>query len=72
MVDNDKMRDMKEKGTKQVVDFDPVIYDDDLYLNDCKSLKRRLLIAEKLTYSRKINYYFSRIYFNASWFFDLL
>ena len=61
MVDNDKMRDMKEKGTEQVVDFDPVIYDDDLYLNDCKSLKRRLLIAEKLI-----------IILAASWFFDLL
>ena len=48
MFDNDKMKDMKEKETEQVVDFDPVIYDDDLYLNDCKSLKRRLLIAEKL------------------------
>ena len=34
MIDNDKMKDMKEKGTEQVVDFDPVIYDDDLYLND--------------------------------------
>lgn len=33
---------------KKVVDFDPLIYDDDLYLNDCKSLKRRLLIAEKI------------------------
>ena len=39
---------MKEKGTEQVVDFDLVIYVDDLYLNDYKSLKRRLLIAEEL------------------------
>ena len=43
-----KMRGMKEKGTEQVVDFDLVIYVDDLYLDDYKSLKRRLLIAEEL------------------------
>ncbi len=48
MNQNDKMETMKETEFKKVVDFDPVIYDDDLYLNDCKSLKRRLLIAEKL------------------------
>ena len=42
------MRDMKEKGTEQVVDFDLVIYVDDLYLDDYKSLKRKLLIAEEL------------------------
>ena len=30
------------------MDFDLVIYVDDLYLNDYKSLKRRLLIAEEL------------------------
>ena len=39
---------MKEKGTEQVVDFDLVIYVDDLYLDDYKSLKRKLLIAEEL------------------------
>lgn len=39
---------MKENKDLEVVDFDPYVYDDDLYLNDCKSLKRRLLIAEKL------------------------
>ena len=43
-----KMREMKEKGSEQVVDFDLVIYVDDLYLDDYKSLKRRLLIAEEL------------------------
>ena len=48
MNDNGKIKSMKEKINEKVVDFDPVIYDDDLYLNDCKSLKRRLLIAEKL------------------------
>lgn len=48
MNDNDRIKSMKENINEKVVDFDPVIYDDDLYLNDCKSLKRRLLIAEKL------------------------
>lgn len=48
MNDNGRIKSMKEKINEKVVDFDPVIYDDDLYLNDCKSLKRRLLIAEKL------------------------
>lgn len=48
MNDNGRIKSMKEKIDEKVVDFDPVIYDDDLYLNDCKSLKRRLLIAEKL------------------------
>ena len=42
------MRDMEEIKNEQVVDFDPTVYDDDLYLGDCKSLKRRLLITEKL------------------------
>lgn len=48
MNDNDRIKSMKENINEKVVDFNPVIYDDDLYLNDCKSLKRRLLIAEKL------------------------
>lgn len=40
---------MKENiSEEKIVDFDPVVYDDDLYLDDCKSLKRRLLIVEKL------------------------
>ena len=42
------MKDMEEIKNEQVVDFDPTVYDDDLYLGDCKSLKRRLLITEKL------------------------
>ena len=35
MNDNDRIKSMKEKINEKVVDFDPVIYDDDLYLNDC-------------------------------------